>query len=292
MAAMTSLTSKDLRTVLDLVHAMHADDRGAPPLDVLAELGQLVGADVSSYTRVEHRSARLVTSVVSPVEQNLSESPGFHSVFHQHPALAAYRAGRIQLGRAVAMSELAEPAALRRLPLYVDYYLPRGTQDQLLCVCSLDRRYGNTLAFNRSRRGFTARDREVAELITPHWAQAMDRRARLAALTSATRQLARHADRLDDTLAGLPTLTRGERLIVEQLLGGLTDREIARCLEISPRTVHKHLEHVYRKLGATNRASLIAILYRTGVAPRPDDLPSPRLGGRSENRLVDRALTP
>jgi len=31
--------------------------------------------------------------------------------------------------------------------------------------------------------------------------------------------------------------------------------------------VHKHLEHVYRKLGATNRASLIAILYRTGVVP-------------------------
>jgi len=280
MAAMTSLTSKDLRAVLGLVHAMHADQRGAPPLDVLAELGQLIGADVSSYTRVEHRSARLVTSVVAPIEQNLSESPGFHAVFHQHPGLAAYRAGRVQLGRAVAMSDLAEPVALRRLPLYVDYYLPRGTQDQLLCVCSLDRRYGNTLAFNRARRGFTARDREVAELVTPHWAQAMDRRARLASLTSATRRLAQHADQLDDTLAGLPTLTRSERVVVEQLLGGLTDREIARCLGISPRTVHKHLEHVYRKLGATNRASLIAILYRTGVVPRLED------------RQAERALTP
>src|SRR5882757_10807712 len=90
------------------------------------------------------------------------------------PGRLAVRAGRA--GRA------APAVALGRL-------LPApGTQDQLLCVCSVDRRYGTTLAFNRSRRGFTARDREIAELVTPHWAQAMDRRARLTSLTSATRR--------------------------------------------------------------------------------------------------------
>src|SRR5882757_972374 len=31
MAAMASLTSRDLRTVLDLVHAMHADERASTP---------------------------------------------------------------------------------------------------------------------------------------------------------------------------------------------------------------------------------------------------------------------
>jgi DNA-binding CsgD family transcriptional regulator len=45
---------------------------------------------------------------------------------------------------------------------------------------------------------------------------------------------------------------------------GLTDREIARSLTISPRTVHKHLENVYRKLGAGNRTSLVAMLHQGG----------------------------
>jgi DNA-binding NarL/FixJ family response regulator len=267
MAVMPAVTSKDLRTVLDLVFALNADEREHPnaPLYVLTELGRLVGADVCSYTRVDNRTTRLVTSEVAPLRENLIESPDFHAVFHQHPAHAAFRDGRLQPGKATAISDLAEAAELRRLRLYVDFYAPRGTLDQLLCVASLDRRHANTLAFNRSRRGFGARERDLVELITPHWAQAMDRRARTEALTASVRRLARHADRLDEALTGLPTLTRSERDVVEHVADGLTDREIARSLTISPRTVHKHLENVYRKLGAGNRTSLVAMLHQGGV---------------------------
>jgi len=267
MAVMPALTSKDLRTVLDLVYALNADERADPnaPLHVLAELGRLIGADVGSYTRVDNHTTRLVTSLVAPTRENLSESPDFHAVFHQHPAHAAFRAGQIELGKATAVSDLAEPAALRRLALYVDFYRPRGTLDQLLCVATLDRRHANTLTFNRSRRGFGDRERRILELITPHWAQAMDRRARIAALTTSVRKLARHTDRLDEALTGLPSLTPSERAVVDHLANGLTDREIARGLTISPRTVHKHLENVYRKLGAGNRTSLVAMLHQGGA---------------------------
>jgi|SRR5882757_181836 len=264
---MPAVTSKDLRAVLDLVYALNADEREHPDaaLHVLTELGRLIGADVCSYTRVDNRGSRLVSSEVAPRRENLIESPGFNAVFHQHPAHAAFRAGRLQLGKATAISDLTEPAQLRRLQLYVDFYAPRGTVDQLLCVASLDRRHANTLAFNRSRRGFGARERDIVELVTPHWGQAMDRRARTAALTASVRRMARHADRLDEALTGLPTLTRCEREVVEQVANGLTDREIARSLTISPRTVHKHLENVYRKLGAGNRTSLVAMLHHSGA---------------------------
>ena len=36
------------------------------------------------------------------------------------------------------------------------------------------------------------------------------------------------------------------------------DRQAARNLGISPRTVQKHLEHVYGKLGVSGRTRLIA----------------------------------
>ncbi|MCB1763433.1 MAG: DNA-binding response regulator, partial [Gammaproteobacteria bacterium] len=37
-----------------------------------------------------------------------------------------------------------------------------------------------------------------------------------------------------------------------------TNREIAQILEMSPRTVSKHLETVFRKLGVENRTSAAA----------------------------------
>ncbi|WP_051580115.1 helix-turn-helix transcriptional regulator [Pseudonocardia acaciae] len=260
---MHTVGSKDLRRVLDLVYALNSEPTGpgtAPPVEVLAELGRLVGADVTAYTRVDHRSERLVAAAVVPAEQNISGSSDFHAVFDQHPGLAAYRSGKLMLGSPIALSDLAAPAELRRLPLFVDFYAARGTLDQLMCLVSLDPRYGTNLTFNRSRRGFSARDRAILELIAPHVAQAMDRNARLAELAASARLLERHVNDLAAARAALPGLTPAERTVCDRLAGGLTDREIARSLAISPRTVHKHLQNVYRKLGVTNRTSLMALL--------------------------------
>ena len=38
------------------------------------------------------------------------------------------------------------------------------------------------------------------------------------------------------------------------LAQGLTNKEIARRMGISPKTVGNHVEHLYAKLGVTNRA--------------------------------------
>ena len=36
-----------------------------------------------------------------------------------------------------------------------------------------------------------------------------------------------------------------------------TNSSIARTLDVSPRTIAKHLEHIYRKLGVTSRAATV-----------------------------------
>jgi DNA-binding CsgD family transcriptional regulator len=38
---------------------------------------------------------------------------------------------------------------------------------------------------------------------------------------------------------------------------GRTNSAIARALDVSPRTVAKHLEHIYRKLDVTSRTSAV-----------------------------------
>jgi DNA-binding CsgD family transcriptional regulator len=54
-----------------------------------------------------------------------------------------------------------------------------------------------------------------------------------------------------------PPLTRREREILDLLLQGMTNRQIAHAIGIGEETVKKHLYHVYRKLGLHSRSQLI-----------------------------------
>ncbi|WP_245982398.1 response regulator transcription factor [Lentzea flaviverrucosa] len=53
------------------------------------------------------------------------------------------------------------------------------------------------------------------------------------------------------------SLTNREVAVLGLVADGLTARAIARRLLISPRTVQKHLEHVYAKLRATDKVSAV-----------------------------------
>lgn len=58
----------------------------------------------------------------------------------------------------------------------------------------------------------------------------------------------------------LATLTIREREVAQLAAKGLTSRDIAAELSVSPRTVDTHLSRVYRKLGLTSRAALASRL--------------------------------
>ena len=58
----------------------------------------------------------------------------------------------------------------------------------------------------------------------------------------------------------LAELSAREREVVENLLSGMTNREIAERLGISERTVKNHLWRIYRKLGVENRSQLFSML--------------------------------
>ncbi len=53
--------------------------------------------------------------------------------------------------------------------------------------------------------------------------------------------------------ASLPQLTPAETAICTMIRGGLRTKEIARLRGTSPATVHRHREHIRRKLGLANR---------------------------------------
>jgi DNA-binding CsgD family transcriptional regulator len=55
-----------------------------------------------------------------------------------------------------------------------------------------------------------------------------------------------------------PRLTPREREVLDRLAGGKTDRDIGQILGISPRTVHKHLQRIYEKLGVETRTAAVS----------------------------------
>ena len=73
-----------------------------------------------------------------------------------------------------------------------------------------------------------------------------------------------------DTSADLPAefsselgLTTREGEVLSWLSKGKTNRDIAQILGLSPRTVDKHLEQIYAKLGVENRTAAAAIATST-----------------------------
>jgi DNA-binding CsgD family transcriptional regulator len=264
---MSDLAAKDLRAVLDVIHAL-SDDQGEVemPGQVLAQLGHLVSCEVMSYNRVQHTTGQLLGAVIEPADMDITGLAGFDAVFDQHPGFSAYRSGRLTLGTSVALTDLADLPTLRRLPLYTDFYRPHRINDHLMCIVQVGKKQATVLGFNRACRGFSHRDRAVADLATLHLAQAVARRQRLASLTAAVRRLSRHRDQVYQALPRLSALTPREQEVVEHLVGGVTDRQIARSLALSERTVHKHLQRIYRKLSVSNRTSLIALIHQTNDA--------------------------
>lgn len=99
----------------------------------------------------------------------------------------------------------------------------------------------------RARLGATAYDQAHAR------GRALDQAEAIALCLGESRQRAVAA-----APEAKPVLTRRERQIAELIHQGLTNREIADALVISPRTAEGHVEHILAKLGFTSRTQVAA----------------------------------
>jgi DNA-binding NarL/FixJ family response regulator len=130
-----------------------------------------------------------------------------------------------------------------------------GTRIVMLTVSTSERDVLDAMRFGAS--GYLTKDLSPEALLRSirglHAGElAMPRRmaARLIHRLVAT---TRHGPAVADDPA-LASLTARELEVLRLLAGGLTDREIAGALTISPRTVESHVGSILAKLGARNRA--------------------------------------
>ena len=74
-------------------------------------------------------------------------------------------------------------------------------------------------------------------------------------------------ERVHRRQAGPAGLTAREIEVLQCLVRGQSNREIAKTLVISPKTVGNHVEHVYTKIGVGNRAAASLFAMRHGLVP-------------------------
>jgi DNA-binding CsgD family transcriptional regulator len=111
----------------------------------------------------------------------------------------------------------------------------------------------------RPHREALAPDRAAGELRSGPF----DRDAVEAVLAAAGHRVARRRE-------GPAGLTPREVEVLRLLARGLSNKEIAQRLSISPKTVGNHAEHIYAKIDAQSRAAAAFFAMREGLLPEEE----------------------
>ena len=174
----------------------------------------------------------------------------FDRLMHRHP-LVRYHATHAD-GGSQRLSDCMPASAFQRTEIYADYYRRIGI-DHVVAVPVIASPQ-LVMSYVLNRQGMDFSDREIALL------DAM--RPALANLY----RFAMIARPAIDTREGAEALTPREREILEWVAAGKSDRQIAEILGTSIRTVQKHLENAYVKLGVENRTAAVMRLKAAAAA--------------------------
>jgi DNA-binding CsgD family transcriptional regulator len=197
----------------------------------------------------------IVEPQIGPTERDL-----FARYAHENPLVERY--ARTHDGRVRRFSDVTTSERLHALNIYTEFYKPLGIEYQL--AFTLPHRPERILgvALSRSSHDFTDAECALLERARPFLIQSY-RNAILCSELQATHPTSATARGPDlDRLITLG-LTNRQAQVLRLVATGAAEHEIAAHLNISYRTVQKHLEHCYRRLGVNSRSQAAGIAWST-----------------------------
>jgi DNA-binding CsgD family transcriptional regulator len=244
-----TLSSTELRGLVDVLEELYAPvGSNEYPDRVITLVSGLISVGSCSYNHLDGTTA--LAYEVQPSE--VLAFPDAHELFElhlpEHPVLSYVQATGD--GSACRVSDTVSDRQFRSLGLYRDFYRPAEVDYQLAFLVPFAGGGEIAVALNRKGRDFSAEERDVLDLLRPHVAQA----AAIAALLSEP-----IPENFTET-GEWPRLTLRQKRILQLVADGYTDREVGRVLGISTRTVHAHLQRIYRALDVTSRTEALARL--------------------------------
>lgn len=250
---MVELPSQHLKKALDFVlDAGALQDAGSFAKHVVNGLPRLVASELTtlSICDLTHGVRRVVSDPGNAISAD--DQQCFNRLIHQHP-LVRYHSQHPQ-GGAWRISDSWSMNAFKRMELYADYYRRIGIDHVVAVPIVSNPRLVMSFVLNRAGRDFADRERDLLNRMQPVLAN-------LYRVTSMTARLTR------EQASPAIRLTPREREILQWVGAGKSDAQIAAILGLSARTVQKHLENSYVKLGVENRtAAAMIVAGRVGIA--------------------------
>lgn len=262
--------AKQLRRSLELVGEV-ADSPSAAEFTRRAAdgLDRLIPAQGISFNEWDYAEHRLI---------------GFHSRGGYRPQLDHLRelwpqcewlvgmAPPERVWRVETMSDYVPLRSLKRREVYDCVYGPINVDHFMVITVAATPQRRAVLLLDRDRGEFTEDERALGQLLMAPLARvyrSIRVRERLAMRIHELEHALREVPRTQSSADGAVELTPRELEVLQHVAAGRTDREVATLLYVSARTVQKHLEHVYEKLGVRTRTAAAMLVFgeRTGTQP-------------------------
>jgi DNA-binding CsgD family transcriptional regulator len=238
----TNLSRSDLLAAMNVLQAIGEDCAGGASFARcgVRHLPRLVASEITTLSVCDLDSGHRTVVCDQPGAISRRELEVFDRYFFDHPLVNEHGRNPGAVTRRIA--DLLPGFAFERSALYNDYYRAIRIEHVMAVPIHVDRSVLVSFVVNRSKRGFSDRDRDCLEVIRPH----LGHLYRISGRTTCS-----GSEPADSSTP----LTGRESEVLEWLTAGKTDKDIAAILGISPRTVQKHSQKIYEKLGVETRTA-------------------------------------
>ena len=224
--------------------AEQSDDAAAFARAGVRELPALVASELTTLSICHLKTGRREVTGFPDERLGAEDRACFDRHCSVHPLV---RHHTVQRGRAAHRISDSIPFSRFRLgALYSEYYRRIGIDHVVALPVLVDDEVLVSFVLNRRRRDFSDRECELLDRVGPV----------LARLFAGLRASARSGTQSLCAGATAP-LTPRERDVIAWLAAGKTDRDIGAILGCSHRTVQKHLQRIYEKLGVETRTAAV-----------------------------------
>jgi serine/threonine protein kinase/DNA-binding NarL/FixJ family response regulator len=210
---------------------------------------------LSSLTRqTVQQAADLETQLHPTILENLGLEPALESLANQ-----MMRAKGIQIS--LQLQRLPQ-----RLPQPIELALYRVSQDVLQDATTLAKatRASINLSAEKSQLLFSYNDNGIQQTGMTHLKQARQRIEQLGGRLIVTAVPHNFTCDIQFDLSPPVHLTPREMDVIKLISEGLSNKEIAQNLSVTPRTVNFHLDNIYSKLGVNSRTEAAVYALRQG----------------------------
>ncbi len=181
---------------------------------------------------------------------------------HQNPLIARFT--RTGDTRPYRFSDVISRRELHALALYRECYAEIGLEHQIAFIIKVSETNHVAIALSRKARDFTNTERTLLDHARGYLIQIYRNALTYTALLAAQSEPATAV-----MTAGLLDrgLTPAEAEVLTHVAHGQSNADIAAALNVSERTIGKHLQRTYNKLGVTNRSQAAMLAWTTSERP-------------------------